>query len=94
MMYLSPYDIKPPINKKFIEKKCLCTKNMPEKNSCIYTKSSYEFHFGGLSNFSSSIEGLVQTQDVNSRISEIKYKTHIELVHELYGTCFQYNVKN
>jgi hypothetical protein len=25
--------------------------------------------------------------------NEIK-KTHIKLVHELYGTCFQYNVKN
>ena len=24
---------------------------------------------------------------------EMKYKTHIKLVHELYGTCFQYNVK-
>ena len=22
----------------------------------------------------------------------MKYKTHIKLVHELYGTCFQYNV--
>ena len=25
---------------------------------------------------------------------EMKYKTHIKLVHELYDTCFQYNVKN
>ena len=25
---------------------------------------------------------------------QMKYKTHIKLVHELHGTCFQYNVKN
>ena len=25
---------------------------------------------------------------------EMKYETHIKLVHESYGTCFQYNVKN
>ena len=25
---------------------------------------------------------------------EMKYKTHIKLVHELYDTCFLYNVKN
>ena len=31
-------------------------------------KPSYEFHFEGLSNFSSLVEGLVQIQDVNSRI--------------------------
>ena len=24
----------------------------------------------------------------------MEYKTHIKLVHELYGTCFQYNVKS
>ena len=24
----------------------------------------------------------------------MKYKIHIELVQDLYGTCFQYNVKN
>ena len=26
--------------------------------------------------------------------TEMKYKTHIKLVRELYGICFQYNVKN
>jgi hypothetical protein len=29
-----------------------------------------------------------------SKNIEMKYKTHIKLVHELYGTCFPYNVKN
>ena len=29
-----------------------------------------------------------------SRNIEMKYKTHIKLVHELYCTCFQYIVKN
>jgi hypothetical protein len=52
------------------------------------------FILEGLSNFSPSIEGLVQIQDASKNI-EMKYKTHIKsLVHELYGTCFQYNVKN
>ena len=27
-----------------------------------------------------------------SKNIKIKYKTHIKLVHELYGTCFRYNV--
>jgi hypothetical protein len=31
-------------------------------------KPSYELHFEGLSNFSCSVEGLVQIQDVNPRI--------------------------
>ena len=35
---------------------------------CPRLKPSYEFHFEGLSNFSSSVEGLVQIQDVNPRI--------------------------
>jgi hypothetical protein len=25
---------------------------------------------------------------------KMKYKTHVKLVHELYGACFQYNTKN
>ena len=29
-----------------------------------------------------------------SKKIKMKYKPHIELVHESYGTCFQYNVKN
>ena len=37
-------------------------------NQCSRLKPSYEFHFEGLSNFSSSIEGLVQIQDVDLRI--------------------------
>jgi hypothetical protein len=31
-------------------------------------KPSYEFHFEGLSNFSTSVEELVQIQDINLRI--------------------------
>ena len=27
-----------------------------------------------------------------SKNIELKYETHIKLVHELCGTCFQYNV--
>jgi hypothetical protein len=52
-------------------------------------KPSHEFHFEGLSNFSSSVEGLVQIQDVDPKNNiEMKHKTHIKLVHGLYGTCF------
>ena len=54
-------------------------------------KSSYEFHFEGLSNFSSLVEGLVKSK-TPTKNTEMKYKTHIKLVHELYGTQFQYNV--
>ena len=35
---------------------------------CSRLKPSYEFHFEGLSSFSSSIEGLVQIEDVDPRI--------------------------
>ena len=35
---------------------------------CSRLNPSYEFHFEGLSNFSLSVEGLVQIQDVNPRI--------------------------
>ena len=37
-------------------------------------------------------KGLVQIQDVDARVHKMKYRTRIKLVHELYGTCFQYNV--
>ena len=30
----------------------------------------------------------------HSKNIKMKYKTHIKLVRELYGTCFQYNAKN
>ena len=58
------------------------------RNQCSRLKPSYEFHFGGLSNFRPSVEGLVQIQDVNLRIIEMKYKTHIKLVHELLWYMF------
>ena len=61
---------------------------------CSRLKPSYEFHFEGLSNLSALVEGLVQIQDVKSKNIEMKYKTHIKLVHKFYGACFQYNVKN
>jgi hypothetical protein len=35
---------------------------------CSRLNPSYEFHFEGLSNLNPSVEGLVQTQDVNPRI--------------------------
>jgi hypothetical protein len=38
------------------------------EHQCSRLKPSYEFHFEGLSNFKSSVEGLVQIQDVNPRI--------------------------
>ena len=44
--------------------------------------------------FNPSVEELVEIQDVNPRTYKMNYKTHNKLVNELYGTCFQYNVKN
>ena len=40
-----------------------------------------------------SIEGMVQIQGKSKNI-EMKYKTLIKFVHELYGTCFNYNVNS
>ena len=48
----------------FIQRK----KKASRKHQCSRLKPSYEFHFEGLSNFSLSVEGLVQIQDVNPRI--------------------------
>ena len=51
---------------------------------------SYEFHFEGLSKFSPSVEGLVQINPRHqSKTIEMKYRTHIKLVHELHDTCFE-----
>ena len=44
---------------------------------CSRLKPSYEFHFEGLSNFNSSIKGLVRIQDVNLRI--LKWNTKLIL---------------
>ena len=35
-----------------------------------------------------------QISAFQSKNIEMKYKTHVKRVHDLYGTCFQYNVKN
>ena len=63
---------------------------------CSRLKPSYEFHFEKLPYFNSSVEGLVQNPRRQSENIEMKNTTHFKLVHELilYGTCFQYNVKN
>ena len=37
---------------------------------CSRLKPSHKFHFEGLSNFTSLVEGLVQIRDVNLRILE------------------------
>jgi hypothetical protein len=59
------------------------------ENRCWRLKPSYEFQFGGLSNFSPSIE-LKDWFKSKTSIQEhkLKYKTHSKLVHELCGTCF------
>jgi hypothetical protein len=55
----------------------------------------YEFRFEGLSNFSPSIKDVFGSNPRRrSKNIELKYKTHVKLAHELYGTCFQYNVKS
>ena len=38
------------------------------REQCSRLKPPYEYHFEGFSNFSSSVEGLVEIQDVNPRI--------------------------
>ena len=64
---------------------------------CSRLKPSSEFHFEGLSYLSLSIEGkgwFKLNPRRQSKNIEMKYKTHMALVHELNGTCFQYNMKN
>ena len=40
------------------------------------------------------LKGWFKSKTCQSKNIGMKYKTHIKLVHELYDTCFQYNVKN
>ena len=55
-------------------------------------KPSYEFHFEGLSNYSSSVEGLVQIQDASARIYiAMNYKTLVQIVHDLDGNLHVFN---
>ena len=42
----------------------------------------------------SHISALYLKSWFKSKNMEMKYKIHIKLVHESYGTCFLYNVKN
>jgi hypothetical protein len=64
------------------------------QKECSSLKHVYEFHLEGLSHCSPSIERASSNPRRQSKNIEMKYKTHIKLVHELFGTCFQYNVKN
>ena len=54
-------------------------------DQCSRLKPSFEFHFEGLSNFNSSVERLVQIQDVNPRIQ--KWNTKLVL-----NLCINYMV--
>ena len=47
-------------------------------------KPSYEFHFEGLSNFSPSVEGLVQIQDVESKNVEMKIQNSYEITWYMF----------
>ena len=40
-----------------------------------------------VSNFNALVEALLQIQGVNPKNIEMKYETHIKLVHELHSTC-------
>ena len=65
-------------------------------HQCSRLKHSYEFHFEGLSNFSSSIERLLQIQRQSKNI-EMKYKIHIELVHGInmvHVSSIMWRIKN
>ena len=64
---------------------CVWTQPQDILGQCWRLKPSYEFHFEGLSNFSPSVEGLVQIWDVNPRI----YKWSIKLILNL---CMNYMV--
>ena len=61
---------------------------------CSRLKSLCEFHFEQLSNFSLSVGRFGSKPRCQSKNINMKYETHIKLVHELYGTSFQFSVKN
>jgi hypothetical protein len=50
-------------------------------------------HFEEFSNFSPSAKRVGSNPRRQFKNIEIKYKTRVKLVHELYDICFQYNVK-
>ena len=53
---------------RFVHPIIIFSRSTKQTHWCSRLKASYEFHFEGLSNFSPSVKGLVQIQDVNSRI--------------------------
>ena len=66
------------------------------KTQCSRLKPSYEFHFEGLSNFSFSVEELVQMQDVNPSISKWNTKLILNLCmnYMVHVSCTMLRIKN
>ena len=64
------------------------------QNQCSRLKSSYEFHYEGLSNFNVFNWRDGSNPRRQSKNIELKYKIRTKLVHGLCGTCFQYSAKN
>ena len=65
-------------------------------DQCSRLKPSYEFHFEGFSNFSPSVEGLVQIQDVNARIEKWNTKLVLNLCmnYMLHVSSTMWRIKN
>ena len=63
---------------------------------CSRWKLSYEFHFEGLSNFSSSVEGRAQIQDVNLKIKKWNTKLILNLCmnHMVHVSNTMWRIKN
>ena len=68
--------------------------SQPIMSNNLSNHCSYDFHLEGLLNFSFSVWRASSNPRRQSKNIEMKYKTRIKLVHELYGTRFQYNVEN
>ena len=62
-------------------------------HQCSRLKPTYEFHFEGFSNYNPYNWRAGLNWRYQSKNIEKKYKTHIELVHEVCDKCFHDNVK-
>jgi hypothetical protein len=67
--------------------------SMESVDQCSRLKPSYEFRFEGLSNFSPSIERLVQIQDVNKRISNTKLMLNLCMNYMIHVSNTMWRIK-
>ena len=78
-------------NSTRIRKSQATTDVTPKKLICAIRGQNWSPHMSFILK-GSQILALEMRGWFKSKNIETKYKTHIKRVHEIYGTCFQYNV--